>query len=540
MKRLVILGGGTAGTMVANKLRAALGSHELHITVVDRDDAHHYQPGYLFMPFGIYNTTDIVRSRHRFLTDGIDLVLTEIDRVDPTYRTVYLADGRTLSYDYLVIATGVAPRPDATPGMQGKLWGEKVHEFYSLPGAQALTEAMRRFRGGRLVVHITEMPIKCPVAPMEFTFLADDWLRKHGIRERTDVTYVTPLDGAFTKPVASRELATALVDRQIALETDFAVEHIDNDTAELVSFDGRRIGFDLLVTVPLNMGADYVARSGMGDELNLVPCDQHTMASLAHPGVWVLGDAGTLQTSKAGSVAHFAVDVFVHNFVDEFNGRTPTHGFDGHANCFIESGNRKGMLLDFNYTTEPFTGNFPLPGVGPFKLLKETHLNHVGKLAFRWIYWNLLLPGRPIPMIPTTMSLAGKRVETDVTPAGTGLPTAAPPSSPAPLPHARSATKPAPERGRTAKPLPERAHPPKPLPEERARSPKPLPEERARSLKPLPEERASASVTKGRPRLDTTPLPRPSAPPGGYADRPGVDSTADPATVLPDPIIPKF
>ena len=430
IRRLVILGGGTAGTMVANKLRAAIPPRELHITVVDKDDAHHYQPGYLFLPFGIYDTRDVVRSRHRFIDDGIDLLLTEIDRVDPAYRTVHLADGRSLAYDHLVIATGVSPRPEATPGMRGALWGDKVHEFYSLLGAQALAEAMRRFRGGRLVVHITEMPIKCPVAPLEFTFLADDWLRRMGIRDKTELTYVTPLDGAFTKPVASRELATALSDRRIALETDFAVERIDNDAAELVSFDERRIGFDLLVTVPLNMGADYVARSGIGDELNLVPCDQHTMAALHHPGVHVLGDAGTLQTSKAGSVAHFAADIFVDNFVAEFRGKPATHRFDGHANCFIESGGGKGMLLDFNYDTEPLTGRFPLPGVGPFRLLGESRLNHLGKLAFRWIYWNLLLPGRPIPMIPTAMSLTGKKVESGpaaTTRPASKLPTPTPP-----------------------------------------------------------------------------------------------------------------
>ena len=185
MGHVVILGAGTAGTLLANALVKKLDPREWRITVVDRDDAHHYQPGYLFMPFGIYNTHDVVRSRHRFIADGIDLLLTEIDRVDPAYRAVHLADGRTLGYDYLVIASGVTPRPDATPGMQGALWGDRVHEFYSLPGAQALTEAMRRFRGGRLVVHITEMPIKCPVAPLEFTFLADDWLRKHHLRDRT-------------------------------------------------------------------------------------------------------------------------------------------------------------------------------------------------------------------------------------------------------------------------------------------------------------------------------------------------------------------
>ncbi|MCB0913473.1 MAG: NAD(P)/FAD-dependent oxidoreductase, partial [Propionibacteriaceae bacterium] len=274
-------------------------------------------------------------------------------------------------------------------------------------------------------------------------------------------------------------------------ETDFAVEHIDNDTGELVSFDGRRIGFDLLVTVPLNMGADFIARSGLGDELNLVPCDQHTMVSLAHPDIYVLGDAGTLQTSKAGSVAHFAVDVFVDNFLAQHRGEPATHGFDGHANCFIESGGGKGMLLDFNYETEPFTGSFPLPVAGPFRLLKETRLNHIGKLAFRWIYWNMLLPGRPLPMIPIQMSLAGKRVEKDVTPAGTGMPTAAAPSSPAP--------------------------PPKPA------APR-------LEIKPLPTVRPA-------PAASVASAPPPAA---GYVDRPGVDSTADPATVLPDPIIPKF
>ena len=406
--------------------------------------------------------------------------------------------------------------------MQGKLWGEKVHEFYSLAGAQALTEAMRRFRGGRLVVHITEMPIKCPVAPMEFTFLADDWLRKHGIRERTELSYVTPLDGAFTKPVASRELATALTDRQITLETDFAAESIDNDAAELVSFDGRRIGFDLLVTVPLNMGADYIARSGLGDELNLVPCDQHTMVSLAHPDIYVLGDAGTLQTSKAGSVAHFAADVFVQNFLAEHRGEPATHGFDGHANCFIESGNRKGMLLDFNYTTEPFTGNFPMPVVGPFKLLKETHLNHLGKLAFRWIYWNMLLPGRPIPMIPTAMSLAGKRVEKQVSAEATGMPSIGAPSSPPP------------QRTTVAEDLRTR--------DSRTTVPEEL------------RERTERSVTKGRApaRPKAAPIAKPKAAATPSATKPnprpwrrlrrpsrrGFDGR--PATVLPDPIIPKF
>lgn len=413
MKHLVILGGGTAGTMAANKLRKTVAASQLAITVVDRDDAHHYQPGYLFLPFGQYTRDDIVRPRHGYIGPGVDIVSAEIDRVDATAHLVHLIGMPPLSYDYLVIATGTSPRPELTPGLTEAGWGETAHEFYTLPGALRLAEAMRHFRGGRLLVHITEMPIKCPVAPLEFTFLADAWLREHGIRERTELVYVTPLDGAFTKPVASRELGTALARRSIELVTDFAVEGVDGRARTIRSYDGRELDYDLLVTVPLNLGAEYLARSGLGDESNYVECDQHTLQARFDPDIFVLGDAGTLPTSKAGSVAHFSVEIFVGNFLELLAGKPLTHSFDGHANCFIESGDGKGMLLDFNYDTEPLTGVFPLPGIGPFALLRETRANHLGKLAFKWVYWNLLLPGRPLPL-PTAMSVAGKRPATEL------------------------------------------------------------------------------------------------------------------------------
>ncbi|HRA03884.1 MAG TPA: FAD/NAD(P)-binding oxidoreductase, partial [Arachnia sp.] len=408
MRRLVILGGGTAGTMVANKLRSAYPASELEITVVDRDDEHHYQPGYLFLPFGIYDEGKIVRSRHHFIPDGVQLVLAEIDRVDAAAKCVHLADGRELEYDTLVIATGVEPRPDLTPGQDA----DDVHHFYDLPRSIALAEAFKEFPGGRLVVHLTDMPIKCPVAPLEFTFLADAYFRERKTRKKVEIVYVTPLDGAFTKPIASRELGTMFQDRGIQLEADFAVERVDTENKELVSFDDRHVPYDLLVSIPLNYGPEYVARSGLGDEMNLVPCHQHTMRSLEHPDIFVLGDGGTLQTSKAGSVAHFSVDVFMENWPYYLAGQDLPHSFDGHANCFIETGHGKGMLLDFNYGTQPYTGGFPLPVVGPMTLLGESRSNHLAKLAFRFVYWEFLLRGRPLPFT-TDMHLLGKRVEGD-------------------------------------------------------------------------------------------------------------------------------
>jgi sulfide:quinone oxidoreductase len=410
VKNLLVLGAGTAGTMIANKLRRRLHPAEWRITVVDQDDRHHYQPGYLFLPFGGYRPDQLVRSRHRFLPDRVDFVVGEVDKVVTEANQVVLVDGRELPYDYLVIATGTAPRPDQTPGMLGEEWRRSVFDFYTLEGALALRDALARFDHGRLVVHVTEMPIKCPVAPLELTFLAESWLRRRGIRDRTELVYVTPLPGAFTKPIASAHLGHMLAERKIAVEPDFMVERVDNERKTLVSYDEREVPFDLLVTVPLNMGADFVARSGLGDELNYVRVDRHTLLSKEKDDIFAVGDASDIPASKAGSVAHFAVEIFVDNFLEHIAGRPMTSSFDGHANCFVESGDDKALLIDFNYDVEPLPGKYPVPGIGPLNLLKETRANHLGKLAFRWLYWNVLLPGRPLPL-PALMSMAGKKAQ---------------------------------------------------------------------------------------------------------------------------------
>jgi sulfide:quinone oxidoreductase len=406
-KRLVVLGAGTAGTMVVNRLHRALPADDWVITVVDRDDVHDYQPGYLFMAFGTNSPQQVRRHKRPLINHGVNVLLAEVDRVDPQARVVHLGDGRELPYDQLVIATGTTPRPDQVPGTLGPQWHHEVGEFYTYEGALALRERLAGFNGGRLVVHITEMPIKCPVAPLEFTFLADDFLTRRGLRDRTEIVYVTPLDGAFTQPVASEALGAMLEEKGVTVEPDFMIERIDQDRKVIVSYDEREIAYDQLVTIPLNMGADFVARSGLGDELNYVPVDKHTMQSTAHPEIWALGDAGNLPTSKAGSVAHFSVEVFVENFLEQAAGKPMTHSFDGHANCFVESGHGKALLLDFNYDTQPLTGHFPFPKVGPMTLLGESRANHLGKLAFRHVYWNALLPGRPLGL-PAGMSMTGK------------------------------------------------------------------------------------------------------------------------------------
>jgi len=407
VKKLLVLGAGTAGTMVVNKLRPRLDPVEWKITVVDQDEVHYYQPGFLFIPFGIYSRKDVEKPKRNFVPPGVDLVHGEIDLVEPANNLVRLVDGTELEYDYLVIATGTHPRPGQTPGLTDGEWHRSIHDFYTIEGAEALAETLRTWDGGRLVLNIVEMPIKCPVAPLEFTFLADSFFHEHGLRDRVELVYVTPLPGAFTKPVASRYLGGLLEEKKVTLEPDFYLEAVDPERKVLMSYDEREIPFDLLVTIPLNMGSDYVARSGLGDELNHIPVDKHTFLSPDYDNVFAVGDAAALPTSKAGSVAHFAVEVFTENFLRHIEGLQMFEKFDGHANCFIESGHGKGMLIDFNYDTEPLPGKYPLPGIGPFSLLRETEANHWGKMLFKWVYWNLLLKGKAMPL-PHEMLMAGK------------------------------------------------------------------------------------------------------------------------------------
>jgi sulfide:quinone oxidoreductase len=408
-KQIVILGGGTGGTLTANRLRRRFDEDELQIHVVDRDDRHVYQPGLLFVPFGLADPDEIVRPRRRQLRAGITFHETDVESVALEDDLVRLADGTMLPYDVLVIATGSTLQPEETERLTGPGWLERVFTFYTVEGAAALASALEKFKGGRLVVNLIDMPIKCPVAPLEFAFLADWYFQERCIRNQVELIYATPLDGAFTKPIASEHLAELLNDKHVELITEYNTGEVDGDTGKLVSYDGRELDFDLLVTVPLHGGADYIERSpGLGDPLGFVQTDKNTLQTVAKPNVFALGDATNLPTSKAGSVTHFEGEVLTENVARYLAGDDLDAGYDGHANCFIETGFHRALLIDFNYDTEPLPGRFPTPA-GPLPLLRESRLNHLGKLMFQSFYWHGLLPGRELPGIGPAMTMAGKK-----------------------------------------------------------------------------------------------------------------------------------
>jgi sulfide:quinone oxidoreductase len=283
-----------------------------------------------------------------------------------------------------------------------------MFEFYSLEGARRLGEALRDFTGGKLLINVARMPIKSPVAPLEFAFLADWYFTKRGIRDKVTITYATPLAGAYSSPDSARALARLLEEKGIGLETGFATEQVLGAVGALVADGGRRLLFDLLVEIPAHRGAAFIGRSpALGDAMDFVRTDPHTLQAHRKPNLFAIGDATDVPTPKTGSVAHFESEVLTQNVLHFLAGEPLEPGFDGHGSSFVETGFEKAMMIDFNYDTEQRAGRIPFVW-GPMPLLKESRLNHLGKVAFRHLYWNAVLPGYDLPGVEGRLQPEGE------------------------------------------------------------------------------------------------------------------------------------
>jgi sulfide:quinone oxidoreductase len=329
MKKLVILGSGCGGTIVAAKMRQKLLESNWEITIIDRDWQHHYQPGWLFIPFGIYTPEDCVKPKAKFIPPGVNFVLDEVIGIDPEKRQVKTKRD-TYPYDWLVVATGCGIAPNEVEGMSEGM-GKEIHNFYTQDGAVALYEKLKYFDQGRLVINIAEMPIKCPVAPLEFAFMSDWFLTTHGVRGNVEIELVTPLSAAFTKPVAARVLGDICEQKNIKVTPNFQIAEVDRQKKVIKSYGGEEVPYDLLVAIPPNFGAQCIIDSGMGDPLGFVDTDHNTLKAKNFERVYVVGDATNVPTSKAGAVAHYEADTITDNLIREIDGRPALPSFDGHA-----------------------------------------------------------------------------------------------------------------------------------------------------------------------------------------------------------------
>jgi len=405
MKKIVILGSGCGGTIVAAKLREHLNDSEWKITIIDKDEIHHYQPGWLFIPFGVYAAQDCQKPKREFIPQGVDFVLDEIVGVNPDKR---LVAGKKNSYDYdwLIISTGCGIVPEEVEGLMDD-WHKNAHDFYTLEGSRLLQQKLKYFNSGRLVLNIAELPYKCPVAPLEFIFMVDWFFTVNGVRNNIEIELVTPITGAFTKPIASKILGEIADQKNIKITPNFDIAQVNAQEKTIESHKGDKVPYDLLVSIPPNFGAKFIEDSDMGDPMRFVDTDHFTLKAKNFDHIYVIGDATNVPASKAGAVAHYESETVVENIIREIDDREPKNTFDGHATCFICSGYEKAVLIDFNYKYEPLPGKFPFPGMGPFTLLGDSNFNYWGKMMFKWVYWNLMLKGIDLPL-EQQMTMAGK------------------------------------------------------------------------------------------------------------------------------------
>lgn len=416
MKRVLILGSGAGGTMVAAKLHKLLNPKQWQITIIDKDEMHHYQPGWLFIPFGVYTAQDCMKPKRDFIPKGVNFVLDEVVGVDPENRRVEAKKG-SYDYDWLVIASGCDIAPDDIDGLDGWKPDPKgdIHTFFRVEGAVALYQRMKYFKKGRIVFNVAELPHKCPVVPMEFIFMANAFFKHHGVRDSIEIELVTPATGIFTKPITTKIMTSAADEKNIIVTSNFDLAQYNTEEKTIESARGDKVPYDLLISTFPNLGAQFIENSGMGDGMGYVFTDPHTLKAEKYDNIYVVGDATNVPTSKAGSVAHYEAEIIAENLVREIDGEEPKSAYDGHSTCFIVSELDKAFLIDFNYATEPLPGKYPFPGMGPFDLLGESNLNYWGKMMFKWVYWNLLLTGQDMPLEPQ-MTMAGKswpRVETE-------------------------------------------------------------------------------------------------------------------------------
>ena len=387
--RVVVLGGGVGGTLAANLLSKELG-REASVTVIDPTGMHHYQPGYLYVAFGQANGRWLVRDERTLLRKDVDLVVEPAIRVHPEAGSVQLARGGSIDWDYLVVATGAQLMHQEVPGLAAG-----AHGFYSLEDAQRLREALRRFPGGRVLVGVAGIPYKCPPAPVEFVFLLEEFLRRRGVRDRSVVKLLSPLNRAFTIESASKVIQPIMEQRGIELATFFNVEEVDPGAQTVSSLEGEKEEYDLLVLVPPHRGQQVVMDSHLGDASGWLPTDRHTLQVEGQERIFAMGDATNLPISKSGSTAHFEAPVVASRIASLVRGTAPKTNYGGRVMCFLETGNRRATVLRFDYEHPPAP---PQPNL----------LWHSAKWMFNRVYWETVPQGRlpdelPLP-IPTGRS----------------------------------------------------------------------------------------------------------------------------------------
>lgn len=375
MKKVVIVGGGVGGTIVANALAEATNATDVSITVISETARHVYQPGFISATLSSQKPDSLMRDERRLLSGRVQFVHARANRIDAQNRLVEV-EGKQYPYDFLVLAVGARYNPEEIPG-----FSEGAHHFYDIRNALRLRETLAHFSGGRVVIGVGSVPYKCPPAPLEFALLLDEYFTKKGIRNEVEIEYVYPINGVFTIKAVEPALAKLLEERNIPYRTFFNTESIDPEKRVVHSMEGESVSYDLLVMTPPHRGARLIEDSGLGDRGGWIPTDRYGLNVKGHDDIYALGDATDIPVSKSGSAAHFQAKVLSENLAEELSGDGAPAKYDGHVMCFLETGYGKGLTLDFSYNRPP-------------KASRPNRIAHWEKILLNKLYWSTVPKAR--------------------------------------------------------------------------------------------------------------------------------------------------
>ncbi len=374
---IVVVGGGSGGTIAANELtrelRGEIRRGEVRVTLVAAEERHYFQPAFLHVAFKGLDPSKIWRPEGSLLRREVKLLLDPASSVDLDDRVVRTESGRELRYDHLVLATGSVPDPGLIPGMR-----EANMDYHSsAAGAHRIWEAINRFRGGRVVMGVGAPPYKCPPSPDEGAFLADEFFRRRGIRDRVRLTVLTPYLFVSPSKTMAEIISPLMEERGIEKRTLFNVDSVDPERRVVYSMEGDEVGYDLLILVPPHRGADVVRRSGIGDEDGWVPADKYTMEVRGYDDAFAIGDCTDIPAPKTGVTAHLQGVIVAKNLASDLRGTGVVCRFTGRSNCPYEVGFGRATFVVGTYDK-------------PLKKIRPSRLNYLQKKLFMRIYWSSL------------------------------------------------------------------------------------------------------------------------------------------------------
>ena len=371
--QIAIVGGGTGGAVLANnlaeKLADELAAGDVEVTLFNEGKDHVYKPVWLYVAFGQREPADGRRPLAELVDDRIDIRHEYVADVDTDRKELELADaGERVDYDKLVLATGSQLEPDRVPGL-----ADGGHHFYGEGGAKRLRDELLAFEDGHIVLSVVGTPHMCPAAPLEFTFMVDDWLRERGRREAVDITYTYPIMRVHGNEHIAEWAQPRLEARDINVETMFNAEAVDADNETITSMEGTELSYDLLVAIPPHTGSDLIENAGLGED-GWVDVDQHTLEAVGVEDVYAIGDAAQTGVPKAGSAAHYQANVVGQRLASAVRGQPATAVYGGKTVCFIETGMDDATFVEFDYERPPSPS-------------EPTRAMHWSKLAYNESYW---------------------------------------------------------------------------------------------------------------------------------------------------------